>query len=71
MFISLPDRNKRTNSSVQTSALLTFTVYMFTQHTEILDRLREEVIEAFGQDGTPTLEDIRKLKYRELIKIIG
>ena len=44
---------------------------MFTQHTEILDRLREEVIEAFGQDGTPTLEDIRKLKYRELIKIIG
>ena len=40
---------------------------MFTQHTEILDRLREEVIEALGPDGTPTLEHIRKLKYRTLL----
>ena len=36
---------------------------MFTQHPEILARVREEVIEALGSDGTPTLEDIRKLKY--------
>ena len=40
---------------------------MFTQHPEILDRAREEVIEALGPDGTPTLEDIRKLKYRTLL----
>lgn len=40
---------------------------MFTQHPEILDRTREEVIEALGPDGTPTLEDIRKLKYRALL----
>jgi len=46
-----------------TSALLTYTVYMFTQHPEILARAREEVIETLGPDGTPTLEDIRKLKY--------
>ena len=52
---------------MQTSTLLTYTVYMFTQHTEILDRLRGEVIEALGPDGTPTLEDIRKLKYRTLL----
>ena len=39
---------------------------MFTQHPEILTRAREEVIEALGSDGTPTLEDIRKLKYRTL-----
>jgi len=53
---------------VQTSTLLTYTVYMFTQHPEILARVREEVIETFGADGTPTtLEDIRKLKYRELL----
>ena len=44
--------------------LLTYTVYMFTQHPEILARVREEVIETLGPDGTPTLEDIRKLKYR-------
>ena len=37
---------------------------MFTQHPEILARVREEVIESLGSDGTPTLEDIRKLKYR-------
>lgn len=46
-----------------TSALLTYTVYMFTQHPGILARVREEVTEALGSDGTPTLEDIRKLKY--------
>ena len=40
---------------------------MFTQHPEILARVREEVIEALGPDGTPTLEDIRKLKYRVLL----
>jgi len=40
---------------------------MFTQHPEILARVREEVIETIGPDGTPTLEDIRKLKYRELL----
>ena len=39
---------------------------MFTQHPEILVRVRGEVIEALGPDGTPTLEDIRKLKYRAL-----
>lgn len=37
---------------------------MFTQHPGILARVREEVTEALGSDGTPTLEDIRKLKYR-------
>ena len=52
---------------MQTSTLLTYTVYMFTQHPEILARVREEVIETLGPDGTPTLEDIRKLKYRELL----
>ena len=46
------------------SALLTYTVYIFTQHTEILACVRKEVIEALDSDGTPTLEDIRKLKYR-------
>ena len=40
---------------------------MFTQHPEILVRVRKEVIEALGADGTPTLEDIRKLKYRALL----
>lgn len=40
---------------------------MFTQHPEILTRVREEVIEALGPDGTPTLEDIRKLKYRRFL----
>jgi len=40
---------------------------MFTQHPEILARVREEVIETLGPDGAPTLEDIRKLKYRKLL----
>lgn len=48
------------------ASLLTYTVYMFTQHPEILARVRQEVLEAFGPDGTPTLGDIRKLKYRAL-----
>lgn len=44
---------------------------MFTQHPEILTRVREEVIEALGPDGTPALEDIRKLKYRALLSAPG
>jgi hypothetical protein len=67
LFISLPSRSKRANGCVETSTLLTYTVYMFTQNTEILGRVREEVLEALGRDGTPTLEDIRQLKYRTLL----
>ena len=58
------DRRKHNDNRAQTSTLLSFTVYMFTQHPEIFARAKNEVIDALGPDGTPTLEDIRKLKYR-------
>ena len=40
-------------------------VYFFAVHPDILKKAREEILEVFGPDGTPTVENMRGLKYRE------
>ena len=50
----------------QTSSLLTFVTYIFTQHPEIVSQLRGEIIETFSgdMDRVPTYDDLRNMKYR-------
>jgi len=46
-----------------TAALLTFTVYMLSQHPDVLQKLRAEVLEHVGTSRMPTYDDIRSMKY--------
>ncbi|KAH0839507.1 cytochrome P450 [Lanmaoa asiatica] len=46
-----------------TAATLTFAVYMLSQHSDILARLREEIIAKVGVSRRPTHEDMRDMKY--------
>ncbi|KAE9399487.1 cytochrome P450 [Gymnopus androsaceus JB14] len=46
-----------------TASLLTFTVYMLSQHPQILSRLREEILTAIGPSRRPTYDDLRDMKY--------
>ncbi|KAG7440390.1 cytochrome P450 monooxygenase pc-3 [Guyanagaster necrorhizus] len=45
-----------------TASLLTFAVYMMSEHPEVATRLRSEILEKVGTK-TPTFEDIRDMKY--------
>lgn len=47
----------------QTSSLLTFSCYMLIEHPEMEKRLRQEILEKVGSERSPTIEDIRELKY--------
>ena len=49
-----------------TAALLTFTVYLFTQHPEVLAKLRTEVLEHVGA-GAPTYEQVKGMKYMRAV----
>ncbi|KAF7295968.1 hypothetical protein MKEN_01411400 [Mycena kentingensis (nom. inval.)] len=46
-----------------TSCLLTFVIYMLTEHPDVLAKLRAEVIEVVGPSRAPTQDDIREMKY--------
>ncbi|KAJ3501438.1 hypothetical protein NMY22_g18926 [Coprinellus aureogranulatus] len=46
-----------------TASLLTFTVYMLSEHPAVLSRLRAEIMSQVGPSGRPTLEDFREMKY--------
>ncbi|KAG6374897.1 cytochrome P450 [Boletus reticuloceps] len=46
-----------------TAATLTFSVYMLSQHPDVLARLREEIIAKIGLSRRPTHDDMRELKY--------
>ncbi|KAF8131053.1 cytochrome P450 [Boletus edulis] len=46
-----------------TAATLTFSVYMLSQHPDVLARLREELITKIGLSRRPTHDDMRELKY--------
>ena len=48
----------------QTASLLTFLVYMLSQHPEASMKLRAEIMEIVPE-GAPTFENIRNMKYRE------
>ncbi|KAJ7123182.1 cytochrome P450 [Mycena epipterygia] len=46
-----------------TAATLTFGVYMLSEHPEIMDRLRNEILSMVGSSKMPTYDDIRSMKY--------
>jgi len=47
----------------QTAALITFTVYMLSEHPHVYDRLRQEILTTVGSEKRPTPEDLRNMKY--------
>ena len=48
---------------LQTAALITFAVYMLSEHPHVYDRLHQEVIATVGLASRPTPEDFRNMKY--------
>ncbi|KAJ7433135.1 cytochrome P450 [Mycena galericulata] len=46
-----------------TACLLTFVMYMLTDHPAVLKRLRAEILETVGPERAPTPEDFREMKY--------
>lgn len=48
---------------LQTAALITFTVYMLSEHPHVYDHLRQEIINTVGIANGPTSEDLRNMKY--------
>lgn len=48
--------------SAQTTATLTFAIYMLTQHPHITRRLREEILDKVG-NSRPTFEQLKDMKY--------
>ncbi|KAF9070001.1 cytochrome P450 [Rhodocollybia butyracea] len=46
-----------------TAATLTFVVYCLSMYPEIMQRLRQEILEKVGPSKRPTYDDIRDMKY--------
>lgn len=53
---------KHAHSFLQTASTLTFAMYMMTQHPDMAQRIREEVLKTVGQ-ARPTYEDMKNMKY--------
>ncbi|KAF8125693.1 cytochrome P450 [Mycena galopus ATCC 62051] len=50
-----------------TACLLTFVVYMLTQHPEVLAKLRAEILSTMGPSRAPTPDDFREMKYMRAV----
>ncbi|KAL1719911.1 cytochrome P450 [Schizophyllum commune] len=50
-----------------TACLLTFVVYFLTLHDDVLAKLRAEVLAVCGQNGSPSISQLRSLKYTRAI----
>ncbi|KAG9046265.1 hypothetical protein FS837_004762 [Tulasnella sp. UAMH 9824] len=48
---------------LKTAQLLSFTCYCLALKPEILDRLRQEILSAYGDSTIPTYDDLKKQKY--------
>lgn len=46
-----------------TAATLTFAIYQLSQHPEVLQRLRIEILNKVGNSRRPTYDDLRDMKY--------
>jgi len=46
-----------------TAGTLTFVIWMLSQHPDVLRRLREEILSVVGDSRSPTLEELREMKY--------
>ncbi|KAI6003546.1 cytochrome P450 [Pisolithus orientalis] len=51
----------------QTASALTFLVYMLSQHPDVLERLRAEVLSNVGSSRRPTYDDVRDMKYMRAV----
>ena len=52
-----------------TSSLLTFTAYLLMEHPDVASRMKEEINDVCGS-RTPTINDIKKMKYGEPISAL-
>ncbi|KAF8894969.1 cytochrome P450 [Mucidula mucida] len=50
-----------------TSATLSFAVYLFSMHPEVMTRLRAEVIRVVGPHRQPGIDDVKELKYMRAV----
>nr|AAL67905.1 cytochrome P450 monooxygenase pc-1 [Phanerodontia chrysosporium] len=46
-----------------TGGTLTFVIYFLTQHPDVLQRLRQEILDVVGPSNLPTYDDIKQMKY--------
>ncbi len=46
-----------------TASTLTFAVYMLSQHPQVFNRLREEILTKIGPSRRPTFDDFRDMSY--------
>ena len=46
-----------------TASALTFAIYRLAEHPDILQRLRQEILDVVGSSRRPSYEDIRNMKY--------
>lgn len=46
-----------------TAALITFAVYMLSEHPHVYDRLRQEVLSTLGSENRPTPVNLHNMKY--------
>jgi hypothetical protein len=51
----------------QTASLLTSIIYCLSQHPDIAEKLRKEIIDKVGLIKSPTYEDIKDMKYTRAI----
>ncbi|KIJ47973.1 hypothetical protein M422DRAFT_226077 [Sphaerobolus stellatus SS14] len=50
-----------------TASLITFTTYCLAMHPEVVQRLRQEILDNLGFDKAPTYDDIREMKYLKAV----
>ncbi|CAE6503085.1 unnamed protein product [Rhizoctonia solani] len=50
-----------------TTSLLTFATYLLSQHPNVLQKLREEILEHVGPDAAPNYEQVKGMKYLRAI----
>lgn len=48
---------------IQIASTLTFVIYLLSDHPDVLNRLRSEILETVGQRGRPTYEDMKEMKF--------
>ncbi|KAF8998108.1 cytochrome P450 [Cyathus striatus] len=49
------------------AATLTFCIYFLTQHPEVAQKLRQEVLEKVGAEKCPTYEEIKEMRYLKAV----
>ena len=47
----------------QTASVISYVIYFLASHADITRKLRGEIIQAYGTNGQPSIEDMKDLKY--------